>query len=416
MFDEKHPSDDTDVLNEQLSAYFDGELSPEEKSRFEQRLARDEKLRNQLKNLETNWNLLENLPRDEASSRFTASTVEMVAIRGPSIQDTGRSGVVGWIRRSPRWLWIVTAALVAGLSGYTATRIITQIEPVSHLIEDENVLLLKNIGFLEYFAEYQLVENIDFLKKLNEIEYFSSRTQVAADPGLIKHGRESQDDSRRRIYEMNSGEKNRLHQSYVSFEQLPENDKIRFLRLHNALLQSDNADVLSKVFVTYARWYQQLDPLDQVEITLRTQNEKVDYIRRVLSLAETSGKDVSGKDLILMQRWLEGVAIRNEKQILLGVEKSKRDMIVGMQQSEKSRQLIILLRKKLKRNPRLLMSGIERQQYMLMTSRLSEACQENLGRQPSMEDKIHFILDAMRRANREERAKNFGSLNGRVNN
>ena len=91
-------------------------------------------------------------------------------------------------------------------------------------------------------------------------------------------------------------------------------------------------------------------------------------------------------------------------------------MIVGMQQSEKSRQLIILLRKKLKRNPRLLMSGIERQQYMLMTSRLSEACQENLGRQPSMEDKIHFILDAMRRANREERAKNFGSLNGRVNN
>ena len=60
MFDEKHPSDDTDVLNEQLSAYFDGELSPEEKSRFEQRLARDEKLRNQLKNLETNWNLLEN--------------------------------------------------------------------------------------------------------------------------------------------------------------------------------------------------------------------------------------------------------------------------------------------------------------------------------------------------------------------
>ncbi|MEC8337387.1 MAG: hypothetical protein VXZ84_04520 [Planctomycetota bacterium] len=408
MAAEKQPSDETDLLNEQLSAYFDGELPPEEKSRFEQLLAKDHKLRVQLKNLEVNWGLLESLPRDPAPSRFTASTVEMVAIRGTSAEDNNPSRAVDWIRRIPRWLWIMTAALIAGISGYTATTIVSQIKPVSRLMADKNAQLLENISFLEYFPEYQLVDNIDFLKKLNEIDYFSSRTQVAADPGIIKHGRESQDESRRRIHGMNSGEKNRLHQNYVRFEQLPEEEKFRFLNLHEELLQSENADKLSKIFVAYARWYQQLDPLDQVEITLRAQNEKVSYIQNILSLTETSAKAVVGKDVILMQRWLEGVALRNEKLILQSVDKKKRDVIAGMEKSEKDRQLTILLRKKLKRDPRLLINPGERQQYILMKSRLSKACQATLNRQPGVEDKIQFILDATRKANREQRTKNFG--------
>ena len=409
MAAEKQPSDETELLNEQLSAYFDGELPPEEKSRFEQLLAKDHKLRDQLKNLEVNWGLLESLPRDPAPSRFTASTVEMVAIRGTSAEDNNPSRAVDWIRRIPRWLWIMTAALIAGISGYTATTIVSQIKPVSRLMADKNAQLLENIGFLEYFPEYQLVDNIDFLKKLNEIDYFSSRTQVAADPGIIKHGRESQDESRRRIHGMNSGEKNRLHQNYVRFEQLPEEEKFRFLNLHEELLQSENADKLSKIFVAYARWYQQLDPLDQVEITLRAQNEKVSYIQKILSLTETSAKAVVGKDVILMQRWLEGVALRNEKLILQSVDKKKRDVIAGMEKNEKDRQLTILLRKKLKRDPRLLINPGERQQYILMKSRLSKACQATLNRQPGVEDKIQFILDATRKANREQRTKNFGS-------
>ena len=409
MAAEKQPSDETDLLNEQLSAYFDGELPPEEKSRFEQLLAKDHKLRDQLKNLEVNWGLLESLPRDPAPSRFTASTVEMVAIRGTSAEDNNPSRAVDWIRRIPRWLWIMTAALIAGISGYTATTIVSQIKPVSRLMTDKNAQLLENISFLEYFPEYQLVDNIDFLKKLNEIDYFSSRTQVAADPGIIKHGRESQDESRRRIHGMNSGEKNRLHQNYVRFEQLPEEEKFRFLNLHEELLQSENADKLSKIFVAYARWYQQLDPLDQVEITLRAQNEKVSYIQKILSLTETSAKAVVGKDVILMQRWLEGVALRNEKLILQSVDKKKRAVIAEMEKSEKDRQLTILLRKKLKRDPRLLINPGERQQYILMKSRLSKACQATLNRQPGVEDKIQFILDATRKANREQRTKTFGS-------
>ena len=60
-------SDDAEQLNEQLSAYIDGELSPEETVVLEQRLAADEKLRKRLAGLKNNWGLLESLPRENVS-------------------------------------------------------------------------------------------------------------------------------------------------------------------------------------------------------------------------------------------------------------------------------------------------------------------------------------------------------------
>ena len=131
-------SDDAEQLNEQLSAYIDGELSPEETIVLEQRLAADEKLRKRLAGLKKNWGLLESLPRENVSSRFTASTVEMVAIRATANNSLDTSTAIGWASRNPRWLFILAAALLAGFLGYMATRVITNTSPVNGLIENRN--------------------------------------------------------------------------------------------------------------------------------------------------------------------------------------------------------------------------------------------------------------------------------------
>ena len=266
MADEIPSSNESDLADEQLSAYFDGELSPDEKVRFEDHLARDGKLRSQLETLRANWILLENLSRKKVSSRFTASTVEMVAINAA---DKNSNQFTAFARRIPRWLWILIAALLSGISGYAVTGAITVMAPVSRFLEDRNAFLLDNSSFLEHFPEYQLTDNIDFLRRLYEIDYFAARTQVASDPGLFKQGLDSPEETRRYILGMNSGEKNRLHQNYVRFLQLPQNEQVRLLQFHHTLLESNDAYTLSKILVIYARWYQQLDPLTQVEITLR---------------------------------------------------------------------------------------------------------------------------------------------------
>ena len=403
MADEIPSSNESDLADEQLSAYFDGELSPDEKVRFEDRLARDGKLRSQLETLRANWILLENLSRKKVSSRFTASTVEMVAINAA---DKNSNQFTAFARRIPRWLWILIAALLSGISGYAVTGAITVMAPVSRFLEDRNAFLLDHSSFLEHFPEYQLTDNIDFLRRLYEIDYFAARTQVASDPGLFKQGLDSPEETRRYILGMNSGEKNRLHQNYVRFLQLPQNEQVRLLQFHNTLLESNDAYILSKILVIYARWYQQLDPLTQVEITLRAKNKKVAYIQNVISSEEQKGRVVTKKDLIIMQRWLENAARRNENQILRFTDKNKRDAISKLNQTDKSRQLAILLRRYLKQNPVFLMNPMEQRQYQLMTAKLSDECQQNLSRLPKIEDRIQLILDATRKAYREQRSLN----------
>ena len=405
MADEIHSSNESDLYNEQISAYFDGEMAADEKARFESRLSRDKTLRSQLRILQENWSLLESLPREQASSRFTASTVEMVALRAPS---TSMSRAMGWARKIPGWLWILLAALLSGITGYTAIRAVTIMSPVSQFLEDRNALLLEHAIFLEHFQEYQLTDNIDFLRGINEIDYFASRTKVASDPGILNHKRDLIDD-KRRITGMNSGEKNRLHQNYISFLQLPQNERARLINFHNALVQSNDAEILAKILIVYARWYRQLDPLDQVEITLRPQSDKTAYIQKIISAGVQSGRVVTRNDLIIMQEWLDDVALRNEKKILRFVEKDKRDAILNLNQTDKSRQLIVLLRRYMKRDPVLLMNSLERKKYQAMASRLSDEWQQNLARLPTINQKIQLVLDATRRAQRERRTRDIRS-------
>ena len=401
-------SDDAEQLNEQLSAYIDGELSPEETIVLEQRLAADEKLRKRLAGLKKNWGLLESLPRENVSSRFTASTVEMVAIRATANNSLDTSTAIGWASRNPRWLFILAAALLAGFFGYMATRVITNTSPVNGLIENRNALLIKHLNFFEHFPEYQLTDDIEFLTKLYQMEYFSSRTQVAAYPAIVKQAQDSNEEARTRILGMNSGEKNRVHRNYLGFLQLPEPEQKRLLILHDTLLAAPNTEVLSKVLMTYSRWYQQLDPLEQVEITLRNQHEKIEYIQELILSRAEEAKFITGKDLIVINRWLEDVALRNEKTILREVDKNRADAISKLNNRDKSRRLVKLLVRILNQNPRLLMNPNERKQYQLMKSSLSESFQQNLDRQPNFERKINLLIETTRRDYRDNRSRNTG--------
>ena len=315
---------------------------------------------------------------------------------------------MGWARKIPGWLWILLAALLSGITGYTAIRAVTIMSPVSQFLEDRNALLLEHAIFLEHFQEYQLTDNIDFLRGINEIDYFASRTKVASDPGILNHKRDLID-NKRRITGMNSGEKNRLHQNYISFLQLPQNERARLINFHNALVQSNDAEILAKILIVYARWYRQLDPLDQVEITLRPQSDKTEYIQKIISAGVQSGRVVTRNDLIIMQEWLDDVALRNEKKILRFVEKDKRDAILNLNQTDKSRQLIVLLRRYMKRDPVLLMNSLERKKYQAMASRLSDEWQQNLARLPTINQKIQLVLDATRRVQRERRTRDIRS-------
>lgn len=266
--------DDSDKLDEQLSAYLDGELSNEEVANIKRRLRSDESLQRRLEALKNHWTLLDQLPRENASSNFAASTVEMVAIRASSASGGIEKSNFWRTKTFPRWLLISSAAVLSGMVGYIMTISFVHMSPGDGVAERQNRFLLDNLGFLEYFPAYQLVDDLEFIDHIHQIEYFSSRAKVAPDPGIVRSAKDSNEQKRLRIDGMGLGRKRLLLANYHEFEQLPIGEQQRLLKLHHDILSADAADIFSKTLITYAQWYQQLDPLEQVELALRSKKHK----------------------------------------------------------------------------------------------------------------------------------------------
>lgn len=77
---------ESDAIDEELTAYLDGELPAQESSALELRLVGDEVLRTRLAELRRAYELLDELPETPHSKSFTQTTIEMV------IADLKRSG------------------------------------------------------------------------------------------------------------------------------------------------------------------------------------------------------------------------------------------------------------------------------------------------------------------------------------
>ena len=69
---------DIETVDEQLTAYLDGELSPSESTALERSLVDDEKLRLRLAELRKAYDLLDEIPETPHNQRFTKSTLELV--------------------------------------------------------------------------------------------------------------------------------------------------------------------------------------------------------------------------------------------------------------------------------------------------------------------------------------------------
>ncbi|MDG2206747.1 MAG: hypothetical protein P8K78_02470 [Pirellulales bacterium] len=392
MNDKNKSSTDSQRMNEQLSAYLDGELSEAEKHKLEEQIHNDSAIKHRFESLQKNWLLLDQLSAKKANPDFAASTVEMVAIRSSEIPevDCNKSS---W-EACPRWLLISGAAVIAVAIGYFTT---------IALIDDRNGALLEHLVLLENLPEYQLVDDVTFVEQIGKIEYFSSRAEVAPYPGLVQDSVESDVQKRFRLNAMPYAKKRLLLDNYNTFQQISGEEQIRLIDLHQDLLAANDADTLSKLLVTYAHWYQQLDSSNQVELSLRANKDKILLIHELVKEDSPlpprhSGQPLfySNKDRVILMQWLEGVAIRNEEKILKRVNNYQRDQILRLSPQEKNRRLVFLLIKNIKRDKMSLSKPGERKEYTSMVALLSSSLQQRLAKQDSFDARLRLIIDILR--------------------
>ncbi len=148
-----------DVADEQLVAYLDGELDAAEVEQVEQRLASDEHFRRRLLQLQRSWDMLDDLPRAEASESFTQSTVSVVALQAVEPANI-------WQRYRTKIVATAAAAgtLLAAALGYIA---------VYSWYDAPNQKLLRDLPVIENVELYLAVSSIEFLRELDEQHLFS---------------------------------------------------------------------------------------------------------------------------------------------------------------------------------------------------------------------------------------------------
>lgn len=151
---------------EQLVAYLDGELEPDEIQEVDQRLATDPSLRRALQKLENSWEALDTLPRTDLDDGFTKTTVEMVAVEAD--QEVTRQLAALPNRRRFWWLATAAATVIAASIGFMSIRVTR---------EDPDEELVRDLAVLENLEVYRDIGNVEFLRKLEKSGLFNAEEQ-----------------------------------------------------------------------------------------------------------------------------------------------------------------------------------------------------------------------------------------------
>src|SRR3954468_7114409 len=151
------PQPDPQAADE-IVAYLDGELPPQDCRRVETRLASDEGYRQQLHELDRAWEALDVLPTTTAGDDFARTTIELACVAAKDdVND--RAAVLRTSKRKRMWRWIAasTAATLVGLFlGYS-------------LLPNPNSRLLADLPAIHQINVLRYVTNIELLRELSKV-------------------------------------------------------------------------------------------------------------------------------------------------------------------------------------------------------------------------------------------------------
>ncbi|MEX0611357.1 MAG: zf-HC2 domain-containing protein [Pirellulales bacterium] len=280
---------------EELVAYLDGELPPDECRRIEERLAADGNFRQRLHDLDQAWEALGTLPCTRTDDDFARTTMELVAVaaEGDLSKDTASAAAVG--RRRQRWL--VAAGIVAAVLGFAGIR------------------LWSWLGDAAIVADLPVIRYVDLLTQIEDVE-FLRQIRRAVPPERLTDGESAVDEelghlawisadkgsARWEWLEATSAdEKANLASQTKRFKELPTVERRRIRSLSRDISQAQDAKELQATLLAYGQWLARLTPGEQQQLREELWglpgNEQADALRRFVRLEnEQASRRLSPED------------------------------------------------------------------------------------------------------------------------
>lgn len=252
-----------DQLDEQLVAYLDGELPPEERIVLETRLGRDSSLRMRLRTLQHGWDMLDELPMATPSAVFLESTIRMAALEASQGKSsTNGSRTNGWLKSKRLWVSLITIlCLGIGVAGARVRE------------RQQFRLQLSHLPVAMHVDAYLNANDISMMRTLMHLPQWQKAVEIAERFGewdFSLHQRIDQATVSQRnhlLQELPIEHQQVVMQSWQRFEKLDPAAKTLVLETAQQVSdQSDSADLLATMD-RFARWRESLAPAQRDQIT-----------------------------------------------------------------------------------------------------------------------------------------------------
>jgi hypothetical protein len=278
---------DPSAITQELTAYLDGELSPPEVARVEQRLNDDPVYLAEMQALQRTWDAFDAISSEEIGDSFMRSTMEMVVADAKS---TAQAAVPVSTARYWRPVLAILIPLMLFCISYAATHLI-QTEPHRRLTD--------NLSLIEHLDQYLKAKlDLDFLLKLSSQELFSEYDLFAVDAlddlktvaGKLD-GPQNQNQNQKlqttspedRLSSMNLAEKQQLKLNFETYSKLSPKELDQVEKFHQQLNQHPDRVQLFSVLEKYYQWLTALGSTDKGRVLDSDRSTRLDEIAKLRS-------------------------------------------------------------------------------------------------------------------------------------
>lgn len=226
-------------LDEQLTAYLDGELTAEESATLEKKLVDDEGLRRRLAELRHAYELLDELPDTPHNQAFTQSTIAMVVdeVKRSSAEPIPKISAPNAERNWFAWPKVLVPVLLLTLAGSTLGGAGAILQARKEL---SNLALMANLPGMQDVAEWKVAEELAKDREL--IEYLSDRYSDRTIP-LVPSSLWSR---RAWVQALNPAQIAKLGNSREQLLKLPRETVLRLEAIQTQVDAQGNADTVNQ--------------------------------------------------------------------------------------------------------------------------------------------------------------------------
>ncbi len=288
-FPDDRPVDD---LDEQLVAYLDGELPPDEIREVEKRLASDAALRSRLRQLQNGWDLLDELPLTSSSSTLLETTIRMAAVGGDVLKTSSKNSVV-----SRRWFtgaWLLASILGFFLLGLAIVRVGNYVRYQQQLRE---------LPVAMHLDAYLHSTDVELMKTLAQMPQWQDASQFAEQLGewnfdLAEQIDEATPKAREQLLtSLPIEDQETVAGAWERFENVSEEDQRQAVAIAQRVAELPDAKSVLKTMDRFAAWRESLPAEERDRLTNGTEAQKQEAIRHGLERTVRQWTRQRGRDL-----------------------------------------------------------------------------------------------------------------------